>query len=104
MGLTWFADAGGGPGVAVEAVLVRGVGHVTLPEVPGVTVLVTGAGPQLALASLSVTEVLRVTIRVIITLAGMVTQVADGGGVLTVQTAIVTSCVKLSNQVKCWLK
>ena len=82
--LTRFADAGRGPGVAVEAVLMRGVGHVTLPEVPGVTVLVTGAGPQLTLARLSVTEVLSVTVTIVITLAGMVSQVTDGGGVLTV--------------------
>ena len=68
-----------------------GVGHVTLPELPGVTVLVTGAGPQLALARLCVTEVLCVTITVIITLAGVVTQVTDGGGVLTVEAAVVTS-------------
>ena len=69
----------------------RGVGHVALPEVPEVTVLVTGAGPQLTLARLCVTEVLSVTVSVIITLAGVVTQVTDGGGVLTVETAIVTS-------------
>ena len=63
----------------------RSVGHITLPEVPGVTILVTGAGPQLTLTSLSVTEVLSVTISVIITLAGVVTQVTHGGGVLTVE-------------------
>ena len=63
----------------------RGVGHITLPEVPGVTILVTGAGPQLTLTSLSVTEVLSVTISVIITLAGVVSEVTDGGRVLTVE-------------------
>ena len=88
---TWFADAGRGPSVTIEAVLMRSVGHITLPEVPGVTILVTGAGPQLTLTSLSVTEVLSVTISVIITLAGVVSEVADGGRVLTVEATIVTS-------------
>mgnify|MGYP001344427499 CR=1 FL=1 len=46
---------------------------------------------RLTLSRLSVTEVLSVTITVIITLAGVVTQVTDGGGVLTVEAAIVTS-------------
>ena len=69
----------------------RSIGHVTLPEVPGVTILITGAGPQLTLTSFSVTEILSVTISIIITLAGVVTQVTDGGGVLAVEAAIVTS-------------
>ena len=42
-------------------------------------------------ATAGVTHVPRVTISVIITLAGVVTQVTDGGGVLTVEAAIVTS-------------
>ena len=48
-------------------------------------------GERLAFSRLSVTEVLSVTITVIITLAGMVTQVTDRGGVFTVEAAIVTS-------------
>ena len=42
-------------------------------------------------ASFSVTEVLSVTISVIITLAGVVSEVTDRGGVLTVEAAIMTS-------------
>ena len=48
-------------------------------------------GERLTLARLSVTEILSVTVTVIITLAGVVSQVTDGGGVLTVEAAIVTS-------------
>ena len=48
-------------------------------------------GERLTFASLSVTEVLSVTISVIITLAGVVSKVTDGGGVLAVEAAIVTS-------------
>ena len=69
----------------------RGVGHITLSEVPGVTILITGAGPQLTLTSLSVTEILSVTVSIIITLAGVVSQVTDRGGVLTVEATIMTS-------------
>ena len=48
-------------------------------------------GEGLAFSRLCVTEILGVTITVIITLAGVVSQVTDGGGVLTVEAAIVTS-------------
>ena len=48
-------------------------------------------GEELAFSSFSVTEVLSVTISIIITLAGMVSEVTDRGGVLTVEAAIVTS-------------
>ena len=48
-------------------------------------------GERLTLSRLRVTEVLSVTVSVIIALAGVVSQVTYGGGVLTVQAAIVTS-------------
>ena len=48
-------------------------------------------GEELAFASFSVTEVLSVTISIIITLAGVVSKVTDGGRVLTVEAAIMTS-------------
>ena len=69
----------------------RGVGHVTLPKVPGVAVQITGAGPQLALARLLVTEIFRETISIIITLAGVVNQVTDWGRVFTIETTVMTS-------------
>ena len=69
----------------------RGVGHVTLPEVPRVAVQITGAGPQLTLAGLLVTEILRMTISIIITLAGVVNQVTDGCRVFTIESTVVTS-------------
>ena len=89
--LTWLADAGRGPSVTVEAVLMRGVGHVTLPEVPRITVQITGAGSQLTLAGLLVTEILRKAISIIITLAGVVNQVTDGSRVLAVEVTVMTS-------------
>ena len=48
-------------------------------------------GEGLAFSRLSVTEVLSVTVTVIITFAGVVSQVTDGGRVLTVEAAVVTS-------------
>ena len=69
----------------------RSVGHVTLPEVPGVAVLVTGAGPQLALTRLGVTDILSFAVTVVITLAGVVTQVTHRGRVLAVEVAVMTS-------------
>ena len=68
-----------------------GVGDVTLPKVPRVAVQVTGAGPQLTLARLLVTEILCMTISIIITLAGVVNQVTDWGRVFTVETTVMTS-------------
>ena len=89
--LTWLADAGRGSSVTIEAVLMGGVGHITLSEVPGVAVQITGAGPQLTLARLLVTEILRKTISIIITLAGVVNQVTNWGRVFTVETTVMTS-------------
>ena len=89
--LTWLADAGRGSSVTIEAVLMGGVGHITLSEVPGVAVQITGAGPQLALARLLVTEILSMTISIIITLASVVNQVTDGSRVLAVEAAVMTS-------------
>ena len=89
--LTWLADAGRGPSVTVEAVLMGGVGHITLSEVPGVAVQITGAGSQLALARLLVTEILSFAITIIITLAGVVDQITDWGRVFTVEATVVTS-------------
>ena len=68
-----------------------GATHIALPEVTGVAVQITGAGPQLTLARLLVTEILSVTIPIIITLAGVVNQVTDWGGVFTVETTVMTS-------------
>merc|ERR1711884_919025 len=48
-------------------------------------------GERLTFSRLSVTEVLSMTISIIITLAGVVTQVTDRGGVLTVEATVVTS-------------
>ena len=69
----------------------RGVGNVTLPKVPGVAVQITGAGSQLALARLLVTEILSKTIPIIIALAGVVNQVTNWGRVFTVETTVMTS-------------
>ena len=69
----------------------RGVGHVTLPKIPRVAVQITGAGSQLTLAGLLVTEILRMTISIIITLAGVVNQVTNWGRVFTVETTVMTS-------------
>ena len=69
----------------------RGVGNVTLPKVPGVAVQITGAGSQLALARLLVTEILSFAITIIITLAGVVDQITDWGRVFTVEATVVTS-------------
>ena len=68
-----------------------GATHIALPEVPRVAVQITGAGPQLTLARLLVTEILCMTISIIITLAGVVNQVTDWGRVFTIETAVVTS-------------
>ena len=69
----------------------RVVAHVALAEVPGVAVLVSGAGPQLALTRILVTEILGLAVSVIITLAGVVSEVTHGCGVLAVEATVVTS-------------
>ena len=48
-------------------------------------------GEGLALASVRVTEILSFAVSVIVTLAGVVSEVTDGGGVLAVETTVVTS-------------
>ena len=78
----------------------RVVAHVALAEVPGVAVLVSSAGPQLALARVSVTEILGLAVSVIITLAGVVREVTDWGGVLAVEVTVVTTWYDVSVMVK----
>ena len=101
--LTWAA-AINGIAVILAAVETVVVGSITDQVISLAFHISNTDRERLTLSSLSVTEILSVTVTIIITLAVVVSQVTDGGGVLTVQTAIVTSCVKLSNQVKCWLK
>ena len=88
--LTWAAAING---IAVILATVEAVvmGRVTNLIISLTFHIIDTHGERLAFSRLSVTEVLSVTVTVIITLAGVVSQVTDGGRVLTVGATVVTS-------------
>ena len=87
---TWTASI---LGIAVISATVEAVviGSVTNQVISLALNIIDTDGEELAFARLCVTEVLCVTIRVVITFAGVVSQVTDGGRVLTVEATVVTS-------------